>query len=133
LIVGITGPIDPSTSGWDAGRARLAGMLATVPEAGGRLAVETLPWLAGLAVVVVVLWLAAVWLKRRIAGGDPTADSTGGFAPEELERLRRDGSLSEEQYRAISRSMVRRAAGLSKAEASTSEPVEDSDSTATRE
>jgi len=95
--------------------------------------VETLPWLAGLAVVVVVLWLAAVWLKRRIAGGGSTSSSTGGFDPEELERLRRDGSLSEEQYRAISRSMVRRAAGLSKAEASTSEPVEDSDSTATRE
>ncbi|MGA0420394.1 MAG: hypothetical protein ACO3P9_10225 [Phycisphaerales bacterium] len=84
--------------------------LATASDAGGRLAAETLPWLGVLAGVLVVLWLAALWIKRRVAGG--TESNSGGFDPEALEQLRRDGSLTDEQYRAISRSMARRAAGL---------------------
>jgi len=89
------------------GSPRIA--LSAATDAGGRLAGETLPWLAVFAVAVVVLWLAAVWLKRRISGG---TSSGGGFDSEELERLRRDGALTEEQHRAIARTMARRAAGL---------------------
>ena len=85
--------------------------LATTPSDGGRLAAETLPWLAVLAIVVVALWLAAVWLKRRLGAGGATP--AAGFEAEELERLRRDGALTDEQYREISRSMVRRVSGLS--------------------
>ena len=85
--------------------------LATTPSDGGRLAAETLPWLAVLAIVVIALWLAAVWLKRRLGTGGATP--AAGFDAEELERLRRDGALTDEQYRAISRSMVRRVSGLS--------------------
>lgn len=84
--------------------------LAAVPDSGGRLASETLPWLGVFAAGAVLLWLVAAWLKRRVTGGSD--GSATGFDPEALERLRREGSLSEAQIRAISRAEARRAAGL---------------------
>lgn len=90
--------------------ARSPALVETTPDAGANLFAETLPWLAALALLAVGLWLVAVWIKRRLTGGsEPTA---GGFDPEELERLRSDGTLTEEQYRALTRTLVRNAAGL---------------------
>ncbi|MFZ9692390.1 MAG: hypothetical protein ACO3EP_10145 [Phycisphaerales bacterium] len=86
---------------------RLSSAIAVAPAANS-LASETLPWLGFFAGVAIVAWLIAHWLRRALRR--ETRGPLGGFETEALERMRRDGELTEEQIRAI-----RRAAALSAA------------------
>ena len=81
--------------------------LAAAPAAES-LASETLPWLGFFAGIAVVAWLVAHLLRRILRR--ETRGPLGGFGAEELERLRREGELTEEQFRAIKRASAMAAA-----------------------
>ena len=81
--------------------------IATAPAAES-LASETLPWLGFFAGVAILAWLIAHWLRRALRR--ETKGPLGGFGAEELERLRREGELTEEQFRAIKRASAMAAA-----------------------
>lgn len=77
------------------------GLAIAAAPAVDSLASETLPWLGFFAGVAIVAWLIAHWLRRALRR--EAKGPIGGFATEELERLHREGELTEEQFRAIKR------------------------------
>jgi hypothetical protein len=82
------------------GGRHLTSAIAAAP-ATNSLASETLPWLGFFAGVAIVAWLVAHWLRRALRR--ETKGPLGGFETEDLERMRRDGEITEEQARAILR------------------------------
>jgi hypothetical protein len=78
------------------------------PPASDSLASETLPWLGVFAAVAIVAWLVAHWLRRALRR--ERKGPLGGFDTADLERMRRDGELTDEQVRAIMRASALSAA-----------------------
>ncbi len=72
----------------------------------GSLFGEILPWLAAL-VAVVVVGAVAIWLIRRIFGGDNVGGS-GGFTLQELRSMHAAGQLSDEEFRQAKESVIGR-------------------------
>lgn len=83
------------------GSSRPASLAIATAPAAESLASETLPWLGFFAGVAIVAWLIAHWLRRALRR--ETKGPLGGFAAEELERMHREGELTEAQFRAIKR------------------------------
>jgi hypothetical protein len=81
--------------------------LAAAPSSDS-LASETLPWLGFFAAVAIIAWLVAHWLRRALRR--ETKGPLGGFDTADLEQMRRDGELTDEQVRAIMRSSALSAA-----------------------
>lgn len=78
-----------------------SGLAVASAPAAESLASETLPWLGFFAGVAIVAWLVAHVLRRALRR--ESKGPLGGFGAEELDRLRRDGELTDEQFRAIKR------------------------------
>jgi len=72
----------------------------------GALFNEVVPWLAALAVVVVVGGIA-IWLIRRTMRTD-TASGGGGFTLQELRDMRASGRISDDEFQRARDSLIGR-------------------------
>ncbi len=81
--------------------------MSTAPDP-GTLFNEVVPWLAGLAAVVVV-GAIAIWLIRRIMGTD-AASGAGGFTLQELRDMHASGQLGDDEFQRARDSLIGRLA-----------------------
>ena len=72
----------------------------------GSLFNEVVPWLAALAVVVVV-GAIAIWLIRRTMGTD-TASGAGGFTLQDLRDMHASGRISDDEFQRARDSLIGR-------------------------
>lgn len=72
-------------------------------------ALDVLPWIGGLILLVIVGGALVMIVRRRLLS-DPASPSQAGLA-EQLRRLHADGQVSDEEYQRIRRAMADRVAG----------------------
>ncbi len=81
-------------------------MTFAAASAPGALFDEVVPWLAALAVVVVI-GAIAIWLIRRTMGAD-TASGAGGFTLQELRDMHASGRISDDEFERARDSLIGR-------------------------
>jgi len=63
-------------------------------------------WASLLAVLVVVMVVAALFVRRRVLGQDDTTPDYGTFTMADLRQLRDEGKLSETEYERARQALV---------------------------
>ncbi len=88
--------------------------LASSPSSAGSAFGEMLPWLAGLAALVVAGGVVIYFLRRSLGRGDTPSE---GFTLQDLRDLHARGSLSDEEFERAKSTLIEHASRTEPADA----------------